>query len=211
MKTDELLELLVTQAGPAPKSQAFRLIAPVAFLGAALAGLLAVEGLGLIPKTMFSHQAFWMKIIYALAVAITSGTMLARLCKPGVPLGPGSFVLPILFLCMVGMACVVFFNTPPVNQKTALFGHSWLVCPWIVVLLSLPALLGGLLASRELAPTRPRLTGAVCGLLAGSVGALGYAWACTETGVAFVAVWYSLGIALSGLLGLILGPRVLRW
>jgi hypothetical protein len=34
---------------------------------------------------------------------------------------------------------------------------------------------------------------------------------CTEESAAFVAVWYSLGIALCGLLGGALGGRLLRW
>jgi hypothetical protein len=47
--------------------------------------------------------------------------------------------------------------------------------------------------------------------LAGSLGALGYALSCTELSPAFVAVWYSLGIASTGALGAALGPRMLRW
>jgi hypothetical protein len=47
--------------------------------------------------------------------------------------------------------------------------------------------------------------------LAGALGALGYALACTELSPAFIAVWYSLGIGLAGALGAALGPLVLRW
>jgi hypothetical protein len=56
-------------------------------------------------------------------------------------------------------------------------------------------------------PTRLR----AAGLLAGAVGAFGYAFACIEQSTAFVALWYSLGIGMSGALGAALGPRVLRW
>jgi hypothetical protein len=66
-------------------------------------------------------------------------------------------------------------------------------------------------ALRGLAPTRPRAAGLAAGLLAGAIGAFAYALACHEVSVAFVALWYSLGIALSGALGALLGPRLLRW
>ena len=66
-------------------------------------------------------------------------------------------------------------------------------------------------ALRGLAPTRPRAAGLAAGLLAGAVGATGYALSCSELSMAFVAIWYTLGIALAGGLGALLGPRLLRW
>jgi hypothetical protein len=80
-----------------------------------------------------------------------------------------------------------------------------------VLALSLPALAAALWALRDLAPTRPRAAGAAAGLLAGSIGAIGYALHCPEAAIAFVAAWYTAGIALTGALGAALGPRVLRW
>ena len=77
--------------------------------------------------------------------------------------------------------------------------------------LSIAPLAGIIWALRGLAPTRLRLAGLCAGLLAGAIGAAGYALACTEQSAAFVAVWYSLGIAVSGLLGCALGGRILRW
>jgi hypothetical protein len=79
------------------------------------------------------------------------------------------------------------------------------------VVLSIPALGGVLWAMRGLAPTRARMAGLAAGLLAGAVGAAGYALACGETAMTFVAIWYSLGIAMTGALGALLGPRLLRW
>ena len=57
--------------------------------------------------------------------------------------------------------------------------------------------------------------GACCALIYVVMGAVflafGYALSCTELSPAFVAIWYSLGIALAGALGAVLGPRILRW
>ena len=43
------------------------------------------------------------------------------------------------------------------------------------------------------------------------MGAFAYAFSCDELSPAFVAVWYTAGIALTGALGWALGPRWLRW
>lgn len=99
----------------------------------------------------------------------------------------------------------------PGAARSAWLGHSALLCPAAVLGLGLPALAGLMWALRGLAPTRPAAAGAAAGLLAGALGALGYALACTELGLAFVALWYSLGVALSAALGALLGPRLLRW
>ncbi|MCA3177141.1 MAG: DUF1109 family protein, partial [Burkholderiales bacterium] len=53
--------------------------------------------------------------------------------------------------------------------------------------------------------------GFAAGLLAGSVGAMGYSLACPETSVTFVAVWYTLGIVITACLGRWLGPKALQW
>jgi hypothetical protein len=92
-----------------------------------------------------------------------------------------------------------------------MMGHSWARCPWVVLALSLPALAGALWALRGLAPTHARRAGFAAGLLAGAAGAAGYSLGCTEESMAFVAAWYTLGIALAGGLGALIGPRVLRW
>ena len=55
------------------------------------------------------------------------------------------------------------------------------------------------------------LAGAGAGLFAGALGAFVYAFYCTEVAAPFIAVWYTLGIALTSLLGGILGRWALRW
>lgn len=66
---------------------------------------------------------------------------------------------------------------------------------------------GSLWAMRGLVPTRPRAAGFSAGLLAGSVGAFGYSLSCPEAAPAFVAIWHTLGIALTGAVG---APRAAR-
>ena len=73
------------------------------------------------------------------------------------------------------------------------------------------ALAGSALAVlRQGAPTRPRLAGAVAGLLAGGVAATFYAAHCTDDSPLFVATWYTVAVAILAALGALLAPRVAR-
>lgn len=92
-----------------------------------------------------------------------------------------------------------------------MMGDSWSTCSWSVLVLSLPGLACVLSAVRGMAPTRPFAAGFAAGLFAGALGAFGYSLSCPEVSPAFVALWYSLGIGLSGIVGALLGPRLLRW
>jgi hypothetical protein len=135
----------------------------------------------------------------------------ARLARPVAHTRAPWRLVGAVVLAMVLLGSWQVLQAEPGSRSQALLGHSWASCPWNVLLLSLPALGGAFWALRGLAPTRPRAAGLAAGLLAGAVGAAGYALSCSELSMAFVAVWYTLGIALAGALGALLGPRLLRW
>ena len=211
MKTVELIAVLAAGAGPAPRAVAARRLAPVAVAGGLIAGLVTVALMGLAPATMVTEPALWMKLGYGGLLAGAAGWLASRLSRPA-----SSVVAPLGLLTAVVtgasvLGAVAMWRAPGTDRLAYLLGHSWTACPWNVLGLSLPALAGTLWAVRGLAPTRPRVAGLAAGLLAGAVGALGYALSCPEVSITFVAVWYSLGIALVGGLGAALGPRVLRW
>jgi hypothetical protein len=211
MKTNDLIDLLATGAGPAPRWVEARRLLPIMALGvvASAAGALAI--FGPIPSELFATPAPWIKFAYAGGLAAAAAWLAARLGRPvprtRVPLRALLLVLMVMGLLALGALLV----TPAGERLALVLGHSWSSCPVNVLALSLPALAGALWALHGLAPTRPRAAGLAAGLLAGALGALGYSLACTELSPAFVAVWYSLGIGLTGALGAVLGPRVLRW
>jgi hypothetical protein len=211
VKTDSLIDLLATGAGPAPRAVAARRLAPAAALGilASAAGALLV--LGPIPGELFATPAPWLKLGYAGALALAAAWLAARLGRPVARISGPVRVLLLVVAAMALLGVLVLLASPTGERLATLLGHSWARCPFNVLALSLPALAGALWALRGLAPTRPRAAGLAAGLLAGSLGALGYALSCTELSPAFVAVWYSLGIASTGALGAALGPRMLRW
>jgi hypothetical protein len=92
-----------------------------------------------------------------------------------------------------------------------LMGGTALVCPWLIILTAAPLLAVLLTAMRRFAPASPTRAGLAAGLLAGGFGAAAYAFYCGETSMMFMAVWYSLGIGLTALLGAIIGRFALRW
>lgn len=211
MKTEALIELLARDAGPAPRNPGARRLAPVALMGLAASGALALMTIGPLPRAMFTTPAPWIKVVYALALASAAAVLTVRLSRPLARLAvpAAGAVLVVLLMLMAGTIALV--RTPDDARLAALLGRTWWMCPWLLSGFSLPALGGALWAVRGLAPTRPDRAGLACGLLAGCLGAAGYALACPESSTTFVAVWYTAGIALTAVLGRVLGPTVLRW
>lgn len=212
MNTDAWVDMLARGAGAAPHAVAARRLGPAACAGLLASALLALVVLGPLPAATYASGSFWLKLAYTGGLAVAAGWLAARAARP-VPrtAGPGYAVSAVVFL-MAGLGTAVLaFGTMPGNRMHALMGNTALQCPWLVLALSLPALFLSFWAMRGLAPTQPRMAGGAAGLLAGALGALGYSLGCPEASAVFVAVWYTLGIALTGALGALLGPRMLRW
>ena len=85
-----------------------------------------------------------------------------------------------------------------------------MVCLTAIPMLSLPLLIAALIGLRHGAATRPMLTGAVAGLIAGGIAATFYASHCIDDSPLFVATWYSIALALVALVGAVAGRWVLR-
>ncbi|MBA2723547.1 MAG: DUF1109 domain-containing protein [Methylibium sp.] len=211
MKTDHLIEMLARGAGPAPRAVAARRLIPAGAFGVSVSAALALALMGPLPQEILDTPAPWIKLAYAGLLALPAGWLAARLARPvSRPAMPTRLVAAVL-LAMAALGATAWATTPEADRLGALFGSSWGACPWNVLALSMPALAGILWALRGLAPTRPHAAGCAAGLLAGALGAGGYALTCPETSAVFVAVWYSLGIGLVAGVGTLLGPRVLRW
>ena len=211
MKTERLIGLLATGAGPAPRAPVARRLAPLLAAALAASAIASIAAFGLIPSAMWSGAAPWIKLGYAAGLGACCAWLLARLARPAAPIGAAPYALAAVVVAMLLLGALELALAPQGERYSRLVGYSTPSCPWAIPALSIPALAGVLWALRGLAPTRLRLAGVCAGLLAGAIGAAAYALACTEESAAFVALWYSLGIALSGLLGGVLGGRLLRW
>lgn len=212
MNTDAWIDMLARGAGAAPRGATARRLGAAACAGLLASSLLAILILGLLPASAFASGTTWMKLVYTGALAVAAGWMAARAGRPVARMRRPTHTVLAVVLLMVGLGlAALLLDTAPGGRMDVLMGSTALQCPWLVLGLSLPALGLSFWAMRGLAPTQPRMAGFAAGLLAGAVGAFGYSLACPEASVAFVAVWYTLGIALTGLLGALLGSRALRW
>jgi hypothetical protein len=210
MKTDELIAALAANAGPAPRAVVARRLAPAMAFGVLASVALALLILGPVDPAL-PGAALWIKLIYAAALGAAAAWLTGRLSRPAARSIGAAMAVAGVAIAMAWAGLGSLLATEPGGRVSYALGHSWAVCPWAVFGLSLPALAATLWAVRGLAPTRPRATGLAAGLLAGAAGAAGYALACVEPSTLFIAIWYTLGIALCGALGAALGPRVLRW
>lgn len=211
MKTDSLIEQLARGAGPAPKGIATRRLVIAATLGIACSAALSIFVIEAARSELFDPHLAWWKLLYAGMLAVAAGWLTARLGRPLARLKVPRIALVALPAVMVLAGLPALFNADPGARLGVVMGETWAVCPWLILLVSLPALAVTLWALRGLGPIKLKQAGMAAGLYAGALGALGYAIACPEPSILFVAIWYSLGVLLTGMVGRQLGPRFLRW
>lgn len=211
MKTDDFIGMLSTGAGPALRVRFASRLAPVLAAGFLASASGALLSLGPVPSAMLGGAALWTKLVYAAAIALACVWLARQLCRPGAPARLAGVAALVVVAAMLIAGLASLLATPAPERLRHLLGATALRCPWVIMGLALPALALLLRVLRESGPTRPALAGFAAGLLAGAVGAEGYALACLEESIAFIALWYSAGILLTGLLGAALGARLLRW
>jgi hypothetical protein len=214
VKTDDLVEMLARGAEPVPPHAARnRLLAAVA-VGMPLSVLVVSLWFGLRPDLAeaLRQPLLWIKFGVPLAVALAAGLSLRRLASPGVPAGRAWWLGAGTVIALWAMAALQWAGLSESARVDALWGSTWRQCPFNIAVVSVPLLTAVLAMVRGLAaPTRPVLAGAAAGLLSGALGAAAYALHCPESGLAFLAVWYVLGMAIVGVVGAALGPRLFRW
>jgi hypothetical protein len=213
MKTDDLVSLLANRVDAVDSRIAVRryLIA-IAVGGTAAIGL-TITALGLNPglRDEAAVPMFWVREIYCLALGAIGVMAVARLARPGTPVGRLPVIIPIPILVMWLLAAVALAGAPAAGRLPLLLGGSASACPFRITAIASPLFAALILALRGLAPTRLRWTGAAGGFAAGSLGALAYTLHCPELAAPFLAIWYLLGILIPTALGACLGPRLLRW
>lgn len=212
MKTDDLIAQLSEAPEPIPPHAAARTLLGGLVPGAFIAFAFTALALGFRRDfaTAVTDWQYWAKFAYTLTFAALAFPVVKRLSHPGASGGPlwRELLAP---LAVLGLGALGQWTTAPAEQHMRLlFGGSFLVCPWLIVAVSLPVFAGTIAAMRKLAPTDPN-AGLAAGLFAGAAGAFIYGFHCNETSLVFVAIWYTAGILLTGLIGLAAGRALLRW
>jgi hypothetical protein len=211
--SEALIENLSRDLRPVPRLAVVRRLLIGIGVGAAVSGVLTAATLGLRPDMAAAAREamFWVKLAYTLALGGVALWTCERLARPaGLARGRWPWLLAPLLL-LLALAVWQWASAPAPMRMPMVMGHSHRVCPWCILVFSLPPLFGLIWALRGLAPTRLRLTGTMLGLAAGGAGATMYALHCDESTAPFLALWYTAGVALAGAIGWLLGPRALRW
>lgn len=213
MNTDDLISQLSQDVPPVSRGAVGWRLAIGIGLGALVSMLAVVLALGIRPDLGLAMRGptFWMKWGYTASIALAALVMTTQLARPDSNRLRWSWILAVPVLLLTGLGVAELARTPPGKWLAMWLGHSWLVCPWLVLALAMPIFVGLLWSFRRLAPTRLRAAGAAAGLAAGAFAATVYCLHCPEVSAIFVLTWYSLGILLAASLGALLGPRLLRW
>ncbi|MBD0414904.1 NrsF family protein [Oryzicola mucosus] len=211
MDTERLIRTLGKDTAAATPFRATLLRGLLA--AAALAGIVFFAALG--PRAdlaaALETARFLFKFVVTLALAIAAYGAVTVLSRPGAALAHRLLLLlaPVVLLALAGVAEAV--SVPEAEWASRALGTNSVLCLTFIPLIGIAPLAVLLHALRAGAPTRPVLTGAVAGLLAGGVAATFYAIHCFDDSPFFVAVWYSLAVAILALAGAVAGRVVLRW
>jgi len=211
--TADLIERLSLDLQPTPRHAVARRLCRAVAVASVASLALVVLGLGLRPDMpgALGTPMFWVKLGYAGALALAGGAVTARLARPlGAVAGRAAWgIVPLLAILL--LAAWQMAAAAHAAQRGLVMGESARSCPLLILAVAAPVFAALVWELRGLAPTRLGLAGLSAGLTAGAAGAALYALHCPETGAPFVALWYTLGITLSGAFGWLTGPKLLRW
>lgn len=211
MKTDDLINALARNAGPAKNPHWRRQLVITLIAALAVAAILVGIGLGVRPDIGAARMPVMLKALFSAAAAAIVLPLVVQLMKPGRSLGwRVGAVLLFAGLCVLATVIALMGELPEQRWEAWMGGGV----PWCVVLIPLlaaPAAVLLTLMMRAFAPTRLTLAGAAIGALSGGVGAMAYAMYCPVDSVAFVTTWYALAIAVCAALGALIVSRFLRW
>lgn len=212
MRTSDLIDLLARDVRAIPPGVVRRRLLAALIAGGLVTFAIVALGLRCQPLLAAAQQPwFWMKAAYTGLLTLAGTLIVKRLSVPGSRLGAAPAAAALVIVAMIAAAAVQILAAAPAARVAMWLGHTWKVCSPLILLLAVPIYACLLAAIRQLAPTRPALTGAAAGLAAGALAATLYGLHCPEQAAAFVATWYTLGIAAATALGALAGGRLLRW
>ena len=212
MKTDDLIRSLAEDDSPAGWSFSRRALAAGA-AGACLSLTILMLALDLRADLLHVIGEWRVALKFAIVLTLGATSALAYLQASRPEVASAHVTRRLLagpLLLAAGVAGELA-STPSATWLTNLMGARPDLCVLSVALLSLPPLIGLLLALRHAAPASAMQAGALAGLLAGSLGAGAYILRCTDDSPLFLSVWYGAAIALVAVLGALAGARLLRW
>ena len=212
MRTTDLIELLARDVRATPPGIVNRRLLAALAAGGLVTFAIVALGLRCQPLLVAAQQPwFWMKAAYTGLLTLAGAVLVRRLSVPGAKVGFVPLAAGLLILAMLGLGTGQILAAAPAGRLALWLGHTWKVCSPLILALAVPIYACLVVAIRALAPVRPVPAGAAAGFAAGALAATLYGLHCPEQAAAFVASWYTLGIAAATALGAIAGGRLLRW
>ena len=216
MKTDELIEMLSTNVAVEHRDPGGFLRVLLLVVAACILFSLTASSAWLGIRTEVDpagQQPFLaLKIGFCLIVIALALGCLDRAARPGASRHADWLVLLMPFGIIFALAGLSLGLAPASHWQAMMVGDRWLSC-----LISIPIIEVVPFAAifwtvrRFAAPTDLTQAGAVAGMIAGAVSAVGYAIHCVDDSIPFVALWYGGMIVGSTAAGAVLGRTFLRW
>ncbi|NKL78520.1 NrsF family protein [Rhizobium leguminosarum] len=212
-ETEDVIDNLVRDLKPVPRYALERrfAFAILPALAVSLLLMLIVLGFRTDMAQALMLPVFWIKSAYNALLAVAAFAAVYRLSRPDGSEGRFFGITAAIILALAVMAVIQLALSPAASYPVLVLGSSALHCPLLIFAFAMPILIANTWVLRGGAPSNLGITGFIAGIAAGASGAWVYSWFCTENGLPFVTLWYSLGILLTGAIGALLGPRLLRW
>ena len=213
MKTDQLIDLLSTNVEPVKSGQLKKTLVFALIIGgvAAFCVMLTTVGLRSQASDKLDPGYLVLKLLFTMSLVGFGAMLLTRLMRPGQSGRKQSTFLVLPFLIIAGAGIIAVAFGEPMAWGGMLFGMHWVTCLLCIPLFAVVPFAALIWALRRGAPTNLTQTGAIAGLVAGALGATAYAFHCPDDSVPYIAIWYGTLVAFCGVIGAILGPRLLRW
>jgi hypothetical protein len=213
VKTDQFIEILSADLEPVKRGIVGKALAWALIIGGAAAFGAMLVSVGIRPGLFRGSGALFLalKLIFTISLIGAGAAFLSAASHPGRSSRKRFLLafLPFLAVALLGLRAVLL--SVPAAPHAMVFASEWLTCLTCIPLFAVIPFAVLILALRLGAPTDLKRTGAIAGLVAGSVGAAAYAFHCSGDSLPFIAVWYGIPILLWIVIGALLGPRLLRW
>lgn len=215
MKTSDLIDALSKDLKPRRLTSAVLVINSAALLSYAIVGAIALLWLGfridLIQTIAAGDIVFFLRLTFIVSIMALALMCLRDLAVPGRRMRLPRIVTLLPFVLMGALGLLDLATAPREEWSLRVLHEPWLSCLSQISALSLPAFIITTLAMRRLAPTDLSWAGLYVGLFSGGIGALAYLLCADGHTIIFSAIAYTSAIWASAAMGLLLGPRLLRW
>ena len=198
-------------------------LAPVEPLRIANGALLALAGFGLSVALVFALGYPRQDVLagqpaevfmLATGLFVFAGTACAAaallMASPRVGAARNGWQWAVAMLGLLPVAALLALFSPETNFAENEAGHG-IIC--LTASLALGLITGGLLTAwlRRGAPASPERTGWVIGLASGAAGIAAFSFSCPYDSVLHLGIWHFSAVALSGIIGRLAVPPIVRW